>query len=443
MAWHNFSQLLNGLRKMVDRLRDLIEHSPDALVLVGVDGMIRMFNDLAETLFGFARAEVVGRPLEILLPERLREAHHRHRSAYLESPERRPLGIGMELVARRKDGSEVPVEISLSPIDTAEGPVILSAIRDITERRDTESRLRVAKETAEQALADLRETQAKLVHAEKMASLGELTAGIAHEIKNPLNFVTNFAATSVELLDELGAAITPGLAALDEEARGEAGALLETLRSDLATIARHGRRANQIVTNMLMHARDEVQALQEIEVNALVEDACNLAYHGERARKPEFTIRIDKKLDAGAGSIEGVSHDLTRVLVNIISNSFDATERRRQGAGQGYEPGLSLATTGRTGDVEIRIRDNGTGMAPEVAKKVFTPFFTTKPPGEGTGLGLSLSYDVVVHQHGGSIEARSEPGAYTEFVVVLPRRMALSAARAISRQDASGPSRDG
>jgi signal transduction histidine kinase len=278
-----------------------------------------------------------------------------------------------------------------------------------------------------QSLDDLRTAQDRLIQTEKLASLGQLTAGIAHEIKNPLNFVNNFSAVSVDLIDEMQE-ILEGVQ-LDENKRTEMNQLAETLRGNLDKVVQHGRRADAIVKNMLLHSRQGSGEHRPVDVNALVEESLNLAYHGARAEKPGFNIILKRSFDPNAGEVDVFPQEITRVLLNLISNGFyAATKRRGQADGDGYVPTLATATRDLGDQVEIRIRDSGAGIPPEVKEKIFNPFFTTKPAGEGTGLGLSLSYDIVVKQHSGSIEVDTQPGEFTEFRVILPRRAGLGKA---------------
>jgi two-component system, NtrC family, sensor kinase len=277
------------------------------------------------------------------------------------------------------------------------------------------------------SLDELRSAQDRLIQTEKLASLGQLTAGIAHEIKNPLNFVNNFSAVSVELIDEMQE--TLGGLRLDEDKRTEMNQLAETLRGNLDKVVQHGKRADAIVKNMLLHSRQGSGEHRPVDVNALVEESLNLAYHGARAEKPGFNITLKRSLDPSAGEIDVFPQEITRVLLNLISNGFYAATKRKA-HGDGYEPTLAAATKNLGDSVEIRIRDSGSGIPPEVKEKMFNPFFTTKPAGEGTGLGLSLSYDIVVKQHGGSIEVDTRPGEFTEFKVILPRMAATSKAGA-------------
>jgi two-component system, NtrC family, sensor kinase len=270
------------------------------------------------------------------------------------------------------------------------------------------------------SLDDLRKAQNRLVQTEKLASLGQLTAGIAHEIKNPLNFVNNFSALSRELVDEL-AATMKGMP-IAEATRKETDELIGTIGDNLDKVVQHGKRADSIVKNMLLHSREGSGERSITNVNGMVEEVLNLAYHGARAEKPGFNVRIVKSLDPHAGAAAVYVQEMTRVLLNLISNGFYATAKRKQaGADEAYEPTLTASTRDMENSVEIAIRDNGTGISDEVKAKMFNPFFTTKPAGEGTGLGLSLSHDIVVKQHGGTIDVSTEPGAFTQFTIVLPR----------------------
>ncbi|HEY2211084.1 MAG TPA: GAF domain-containing protein [Bradyrhizobium sp.] len=270
------------------------------------------------------------------------------------------------------------------------------------------------------SLDDLRTAQDRLVQTQKLASLGQLTAGIAHEIKNPLNFVNNFSALSAELTDELNEVLKP--AALSDTIREEVDELTAMLKDNLEKVVQHGKRADSIVKNMLLHSREGSGEHRPADINALLDESLNLAYHGARAEKREFNVTLQRDFDAMAGTIEVFPQEITRVFLNLISNGFYAvTKRKTENGNSGFDPVLR-ATTRNLGDtVEIRIRDNGIGIPAEVKEKMFNPFFTTKPAGEGTGLGLSMSHDIIVKQHGGTIEVETEPGQFTEFTIVLPR----------------------
>jgi two-component system NtrC family sensor kinase len=273
------------------------------------------------------------------------------------------------------------------------------------------------------SLEELRTAQDRLVQTEKLASLGQLTAGIAHEIKNPLNFVNNFSALSAELIDELNDALKPPVA-LDDQVREEIDELTQMLKGNLEKVVQHGKRADSIVKNMLLHSREGSGEQRSADINAIVEESLNLAYHGARAEKSGFNITLQRDLDPAAGMIDLYPQEMTRVFLNLISNGFYAAAKRKEAGEESFEPTLSATTKSLGNKVEIRIRDNGTGIPPEVRERMFNPFFTTKPAGEGTGLGLSMSHDIVVKQHGGKIEVDTMPGAFTEFIITLPRAAA-------------------
>jgi len=255
-----------------------------------------------------------------------------------------------------------------------------------------------------------------------MASLGQLTAGIAHEIKNPLNFVNNFADLSVELLEELEETARPVIAGLAEDERSDVEEIVAMLTGNLEKIAEHGRRADGIVKSMLEHSRGGSGERREVDLNNLVEEALNLAYHGARAQDQNFNITLERDFDLAVAPIELAPQEITRVLLNLFGNGFyAATKRQRDGAAPDFRPGLKVMTHDLGEAVEIRIRDNGTGIPSEIRNKLFQPFFTTKPTGEGTGLGLSISWDIVTQQHSGTIAVDSRVGEFTEFTVRLPR----------------------
>ena len=271
------------------------------------------------------------------------------------------------------------------------------------------------------SLEELRTAQDRLVQTEKLASLGQLTAGIAHEIKNPLNFVNNFSALSAELIDELNDLLKS--AGLEGKAGEDIDEIAQMLKGNLEKVVQHGKRADSIVKNMLLHSREGSGEHRRAEINTIVEESLNLAYHGARAEKSGFNITLKSDLDPAAGMIDLYPQEIMRVLLNLISNGFYAATKRNEMGEDGFEPTLTATTKDLGKKVEIRIRDNGTGIPREVKEKMFNPFFTTKPAGEGTGLGLSMSHDIVVKQHGGTIDVKTEPNAFTEFVITLPREL--------------------
>jgi GAF domain-containing protein len=276
-----------------------------------------------------------------------------------------------------------------------------------------------------QSLDELRTAQDRLIQTEKLASLGQLTAGIAHEIKNPLNFVNNFSALSAELTDELNDVLKP--VAMDGKVREEVDELTSLLKDNLEKVVQHGKRADSIVQNMLLHSREGSREHRPADINSLLDESLNLSYHGARAEKGEFNITLERDFDADAGTIELFPQEITRAFLNLIANGvYAATRRKNEDKEPGFEPTLRATTKNLGNAVEIRIRDNGTGIPAEVQQKMFNPFFTTKPAGEGTGLGLSMTHDIIVKQHGGRIDVTTEPGQFTEFTIVLPRKSNLS-----------------
>ncbi len=258
---------------------------------------------------------------------------------------------------------------------------------------------------------NLKSAQARLVQSEKMASLGEMTAGIAHEIKNPLNFVNNFAELNGELAQELAEAIKNG---------EDVSELVNDITSNAEQIAQHGKRADSIVRAMMQHASGGTGELESVDVNSLVDEYVGLAFHGMRASTQSFNVDIDKSFDGDAGSLSVVPQEIGRVLLNLLGNAFYVVRERSLSENGEYKPTVSVGTRRLADSVEIRISDNGTGMPEGVKEKIFEPFFTTKPTGSGTGLGLSLSYEIITKGHGGTMEVDSAPGQGAEFIITLP-----------------------
>jgi two-component system, NtrC family, sensor kinase len=315
----------------------------------------------------------------------------------------------------RPDGRVIEVRRNRVP-----GGGFVLIYSDVTERKRAEEAIHKARDAAETALHDLQAAQDRLVQTEKLASLGQLTAGIAHEIKNPLNFVNNFSALSVELADELSDLLKQ--ATLSDRIRSEVRELTGLLKNNLGKVVQHGQRADSIVKNMLLHSRESSGERRSSDINSLVGESLNLAYHGARAEKAGFNITLKHDFDPEAGAVDLYPQEMTRALLNLISNGFHAATRRKvETDDETFEPILSAATRNLGTTVEIRIRDNGIGISSEVKEKMFHPFFTTKPAGEGTGLGLSMTHDIIVKQHGGRIEVETEPGVFTELIITLPR----------------------
>ena len=283
-------------------------------------------------------------------------------------------------------------------------------------------------EQLESVLEDLRQAQDQIVMREKLAALGELTAGVAHEIKNPLNFVKNFSEVSEELIDELKEALEDFAEQIPEDDRSYINEITGDLTSNLKRIQSHGDRANRIVHDMLQMGRGSGD-LQPTDINGLLDEYARLAYHSARATDSEFQLDILHDLDPEMGDIDVIPQDLGRVFLNMVSNACYATDEKRSSAQvDGYGPTIWLKTRRGEEQIEIRVKDNGNGMPPHVVEKIFNPFFTTKPTGEGTGLGLAMSSDIV-REHGGTIQVETEPGEFTEMIVTLPLEPPLKQAQ--------------
>jgi len=277
--------------------------------------------------------------------------------------------------------------------------------------RSRERELKQAKEI-EKAYTELKATQSQLIQSEKMASLGELTAGIAHEIQNPLNFVNNFSEVNKELIGEMNAEIDAGNF---EEAK----ALGKNISDNEDKIVFHGKRADGIVKSMLQHSRTSSGKKEPTNINALADEYLRLAYHGLRAKDKSFNASMKTDFDESVGSINVIGQDLGRVILNLITNAFYAVTERKQQQGEGYEPTVTVSTKRMGKKIEIRVSDNGNGIPQNIVDKIFQPFFTTKPTGQGTGLGLSMSYDIISNAHGGELKVETMPSEGTTFIIIL------------------------
>jgi two-component system, NtrC family, sensor kinase len=412
------ARLFEELRDRQAELRVTFDNMGDGVVMFDAAGRLTAWNRNFQELIELPESFLAGRPTRA---EYFRYLADRGEfvSADLEAQLGRTVddtGLEMRYERTRPDGRII--EVRRNPVPGGGFVLIYS---DITKRKQAEEAIRAARDAAEAALRELQKAQTSLVHAQKMAALGQLTAGIAHEIKNPLNFVNNFAALSSELTDELGDVLKP--VALPGKVREEVEELTGTLKDNLGRVVQHGKRADSIVKNMLLHSREGSGEHRPVEINAIIDESLNLAYHGARAEKQGFNITLERDFDPAVGVADIYPQEVTRALLNLISNGFYAATQRAATAGNGFEPKLKAVTRNLGDRVEVRIRDNGTGIPPDIQEKIFDPFFTTKPAGEGTGLGLSLSHDIVVKQHGGSIEVVTEPGSFTEFIITLRRVM--------------------
>jgi predicted ATPase/signal transduction histidine kinase/tRNA A-37 threonylcarbamoyl transferase component Bud32 len=294
--------------------------------------------------------------------------------------------------------------------------------RTLEQKVDDRTReLQAKNEEIGRALRQLRNTQKQLVTQEKLASLGALTAGIAHEIQNPLNFVNNFAELSAGLTEEIAASVGSQRQRIDPTALADIDDALETLRENVLKINEHGRRASHIIAGMLMHSRNAAGARESVDINAVLSESINLAHHGTRSKAPGLNLSIHTELDPAIGRVDIVASDISRVFINVINNACYAMQQKKRVLGADFTPRLEARTCDRGDRIEVRIRDNGTGIPSAIVGKVFNPFFTTKPPGEGTGLGLSISHDIIAGEHQGEMHIDSVDGEYTELIITLPK----------------------
>lgn len=409
---------VSALMDAKENLREILESSPIGIVMASKKDSRRLF--VNQTL-----AEMMGVDFD---PTNDEDGNKATLATWVE-PERlkdiyRVIGGGVplknvEAERVRPDGSHWWVLLNSQPtiFEGEEAQVIWQL--DITERKRFEVEIAAARDRAETTLRDLKATQETLIHQEKMASLGQLTAGIAHELKNPLNFINNLALGCDELIGELNEAIDGHGAGIDAEGRAEISEMTQLLSDNLTRVARHGGRADAIIRSMLDHSRTSQSQRRNVELNHIIDEAVNLAYHGARALDSTFNVSLNTDYGENIGTVNIDPQEISRVLLNLVGNACYATKEREE-VEAGYKPEVAVRTRRGDGFVDIWVRDNGIGMEKEIQEKLFTPFFTTKPPGEGTGLGLSLSYDIVTRQHGGTIAVESKKGEFTEFHIRLP-----------------------
>jgi len=361
-----------ALRRSEATARAVLESASEGIILIGPTGRIVLANTAAERMFGYPRAELLGQPLEILLPERIRETHVAHRADYFAEPRVRPMGIGLDLSGRQKDGAEFPVEISLSHVAAPDGGVAIAFITDITERKRLEVQLQHQREV--------------LYQNEKLAALGTMAAGIAHEMNNPLGIMT----TRIELM------------LMDAKDHQLPGQVLE----DLEVLHRASQRVARIAASLRSFARHTPSDRVALDLNAVVEESVQLLQKPMAADNVEIVASLDRTLPP----ILGDANTLHQVLMNLLTNAREAMPH-------GGEIRLETGPATRPGWVRLLVADTGTGISAEEVSKIFDPFFTTKST--GTGLGLSVTYGII-QEHGGTVDVQSQPGAGTTFIISLP-----------------------
>jgi len=316
-------------------------------------------------------------------------------------------------VIKEADKNQSMIQFKLERVEKDRNTLSIMLQESIEDLQKKSLVIEDANKALTQTLEELKATQAQLIQSEKMASLGELTAGIAHEIQNPLNFVNNFSEVSNELLDEMTEQLEKGNA-------NEAKAIANEVKMSLEKINLHGKRADGIVKSMLQHSRTSNNKKEPTDINVLADEYLRLAYHGLRAKDKSFNAALKTDYDENIGLVKVISQDIGRVILNLITNAFYAVMEKKKLYPTGYEPTVTVSTKKINNKIIVEVKDNGTGIPQKAIDKIFQPFFTTKPTGQGTGLGLSLSYDIVTNGHGGEIKVETKEGESTGFSVILP-----------------------
>jgi len=420
--------------------KTLIENASDVIAIIGEENKLVYLSPSFERVFGHAPEDMIGKSiLEMAHPDSL------SRFELMLDRMRRETWTAMRFEERLHHKADEFIEVEITattyPCDYITGGSVLN-IRDVTARKQAQRILREYNETLERdvaqrtmdlqqktqelskALENLKTMQDQLVLTEKMASLGSLTAGIAHEIKNPLNFVNNFSELTQELAQELEEEIEPLRPHLQEDS--QVFEILADIKLNTGKIAEHGKRADSIVRNMLLHSRGKAGERQGINLNNLLDEYVKLSYHGLRAMDSSFNVEFELDYDANLTLVELVPQDMSRVFLNLLNNACYAANERKLAEGAAFSPKVTVRTKDLGDHAEIIIRDNGTGISEDAIDSIFNPFFTTKPAGQGTGLGLSISYDIVVQEHHGELKAESRPNDYTEFTILLPKKGPLN-----------------
>ena len=463
------AQLYAQVRESENRLRQFLDAMPAGVFVTDRQGQPYYTNQIGQQILGKG-------VVDALTAEQLPEVYQAYLAGtnQLYPNDRQPIAKALQGETVKVDDIEIrhpdktiPLESSGTPIYDEEGNITyaIAAFSDITERKQAEAERekflnelshlnrdleqanqqleeysRTLEEKVEQRTAALKAAQTEIIAKEKLSSLGALTAGVAHEIRNPLNFVNNYAEGSVELTEELLEEIDNQAEHLDADTLDYIKQMLIDIRDNAAAIHQHGQRAENIIHSMMQHARTDSGERQLTDLNTLLDQAVQLAYHSKRAIDTHFNVTIHKDYDNSIGELEVVPSDLNRAFINLIDNASYAVQAKQKDDQQDqgndkqerlfqeeevFTPSLWVKTLNLGEAIEIRIRDNGVGIPPEIGEKIFHPFFTTKPTGEGTGLGLSLTHEIIVGQHGGTLKVETEPGAYTEFIITLPRALSV------------------
>ncbi|NEO35457.1 MAG: response regulator [Moorea sp. SIOASIH] len=451
------ADLISQLHENENRLRQFLEAMPVGVCVTDAKGKPYLINKAGQQISDRAIIEsATGSQLQDTYQIYLAGTEQLYPKA--ENPILRALqgeSVAVDDMEIRQRDKMIPVEAWGTPIYDQDGNVAyaIAAFQDITERKRAEAErerllaelsqlnqdLQQAnaqledyshnlEEKVEQRTVELKAAQQQIVVQEKLASLGALTAGIAHELRNPLNFVNNYAEGSVELVEEAIEELDNQSEHLDPDAVDYLKEILTDIKENSLAINKHGNRADGIISSMMLHARSESSQHQLTDLNELLAEAVQLVYHSKRASDNRFNITIDTDYDNSIEQLELVSNDLSRAFINLLDNSCYAVQAKQQSyqsnpdqVDEAFTPTLRVKTQNLEQTVEIRIRDNGIGIPPKIQEKIFHPFFTTKPTGEGTGLGLSMTHDIIVGQHGGTLKLETEVGAYSEFIITLPK----------------------